>query len=75
MQERLQAHIEQETQRLRREARRISRLGLPGRAYHLNKLYKQIRQLQLLLATILVASYEHIKRFFVRTFIDRQPIL
>ena len=75
MQERLQDHIEQETQRLRREARRISRLGQPGRAYHLNELYKQIRQLQLLLATILVASYEHLKRFFVRTFIDHQPIL
>jgi len=75
MQRELGKHIRKEVKRLNREARKIVRLRRPGAAYYLNELYAKIRRLNALLHELLEASYEIVKRLFIRVFIDRQPIL
>lgn len=75
MQRQLASHIEQEVKQLQRQARRITRLSRPGAAHRLNELYAKIRRLNSLLADIFEASYEVLKRLFIKIFIDRQPIL
>ena len=75
MQKQLEQHIRSEVKKLRKQARTIARIGKPGAAYHLNNLYARIHHLNALLAAILEASYDVLKRLFIRVFIDRQPIL
>ncbi len=75
MQKQLEAHIEEEVKKLRRQAKQVSRISTPGAAYHLTKIYARIRQFHTLLAALLDAGVEVVKRFFIRVFIDRQPIL
>ncbi|MCF7844811.1 MAG: hypothetical protein K9M03_03215 [Kiritimatiellales bacterium] len=71
----LAKHIEKEVKTLRKEVRNATRrVSKPGSAHHLNDLYARIRRLNSLLATILEASYDVVKRLFVRVFIDKQPI-
>ena len=72
----LARHIEKEVKTLRRKVRRAARrASKPGNAHKLNELYAQIRQLNALLANLFEASYEVVKRLFVRVFIDKQTIL
>ena len=75
MQRELEKHIKEEVKKLRRQARSIARRHGPGGAYHLSKLYARIHQLHSLLASIIESGVEAVKRFFIRVFIDRQPIL
>ena|SRR3989344_8389933 len=75
MQKQLEQHIRMEVKKLRKEANRIARIGKPGGAYHLNNLYSRIRHLNALLAELLEAGYDVLKRLFIRIFIDRQTIL
>lgn len=75
MQKQLEKHIQDEVKKLRKETKRIARMGKPGAAYHLNQLYARIHTLNSLLSQIFEASYDVLKRMFVRVFIDRQPIL
>jgi len=75
MQKQLEQHIRTEVRKLRKEAHHITRMNKPGSAYHLNKLYSRIRQLNALLSRLLESSIDILKRFFVRVFIDNQPIL
>ena len=75
MQEKLTQHIRQETKKLERLARTVARSSAPGAAHTLNDLYAKIRRLNALICDILEASIEVLKRFFVRVFIDHQPIL
>ena len=75
MQKQLEGHIRDEVKKLRKQAHHIAKLREPGAAYHLNKLYARIRQFNTLLYSILDAGADVIKRFFIRVFIDRQPIL
>lgn len=70
----LQKHIEVEVRRLRREASRVT-ASHPGGAFRLNRIYANIRTLNKLLLELLHASYETLKLFFIRVFIDRQAIL
>jgi len=72
----LAKHIEKEVKTLRKEVRSATRrVSKPGAAHNLNDLYARIRRLNSLLATILEASYDVVKRIFIRVFIDKQPIL
>ncbi len=71
----LKAHIQREVQTLNQEAKKIERLNRPGAAHRLTKLYARIRRLNGLIAEILQASYETVKRLFIRVFIDEQPVL
>lgn len=74
MQTALRKHINAEVCRLRREASRLT-VSRPGNADRLNKLYANIRRLNKLLLELFHTSYETLKHFFIRVFIDRQPIL
>lgn len=75
MKGRLTQHIRQETRRLEKLADKVARSSAPGSAHTLNELYAKIRRLNSLVYDILEASVEVLKRFFVRVFIDNQPIL
>ncbi|NOS67721.1 MAG: hypothetical protein HOO67_05155 [Candidatus Peribacteraceae bacterium] len=75
MQKKLAQHIQQEAHKLEKLARKVSRSSAPGSAHKLNELYSKIRRLNALIHDILEASLEVLKRFFVRVFIDNQPIL
>lgn len=75
IQKQLEKHIRKEVRELQTRARSIARLSQPGSAYLLTELYSRIRRLNQLLAEILEASVEVLKRFFIRVFIDQQPIL
>ncbi len=75
MQRELEKHIKQEIKVLRKQVRRISsRPGRPGAAHKLNQLYAQIRRLNGLLSDLLDASYEILKRLFIRIFVDKQTV-
>lgn len=71
----LEGHIHGEVRKLEKQARRLSRASQPGSAYKLNDIYSRIRRLNALLYQMLEASVEMLKRFFIRVFIDQQPIL
>ena len=75
VQTQLAQHIQKEVRQLRREAGKITRLGQPGSAYQLTILYARIRRLNALLNELFEASYDVLKRLFIRVFIDKQPIL
>ncbi len=74
MQKQLEAHIRAEVKHLRKQTRAIIRSRKPGSAYALSQLYAKIRHLNALLADILEASYDVLKRLFVKVFIDHQAI-
>lgn len=72
----LNGHIRQEVRKLDRRARKLARnVGHPGGACTLNELYAKIHRLNTLLAELIDATLEVLKRLFVRVFIDRQPVL
>jgi len=75
MQKDLEKHIREEVKKLRKQAFNISRMSKPGAAFHVNQLYTRIRHLNALLGEIFGASYDALKRMFIRVFIDRQTIL
>lgn len=74
MQKQLEDHIRTEVKHLRSQARYIIRSRKPGSAYALTQLYAKIRHLNALLADLLDASYDVLKRLFVKVFIDKQAI-
>lgn len=71
----LTQHIHQEARKLERLARAAARSNRPGSAYTLNELYGKIRRLNALIAELVEASLDALKRLFIRVFIDNQPIL
>jgi hypothetical protein len=75
MQKQLEQHIHAEVRTLSRRASSIARASGPGAAHRLNQLYARIRRLNALITELLEASYEVLKRLFIRVFIDNQPIL
>lgn len=74
MQRELEAHIRAEVKKLRKQTRLIIRSRKPGSAYALAQLYAKIRHLNALLADLLEASYDVLKRLFVKVFVDKQAI-
>jgi hypothetical protein len=74
MQQKLMQHLKQERSLMQRQAKTIASSNAPGAAWTLTELYKKIRSLSSLIAQILEASAEMIKRFYVSVFIDRQPL-
>lgn len=75
MQRHLQKHIHEEMKKLRREAGHVVHPSKPGAAFQLNCIYARIRRLSALLAEIWEASYEVLRRMFIRIFIDKQTTL
>lgn len=74
IQKALHTHINTEVRKLRREASRLT-ASSPGTAHRINQIYANIRRLNKLLGELIHASYETLKHFFIRVFIDKQPIL
>lgn len=74
MQKQLEAHIRAEVRQLRKQTRVIIRSGKPGSAHALAALYAKIRHLNALLADLFEASYDVLKRLFVKVFVDKQAI-
>lgn len=74
MQKQLEAHIRAEVKELRKQTKLIIRSRKPGSAYALAQMYAKIRHLNSLLSDLFEASYEVLKRLFVKVFIDKQPI-
>ena len=70
MQEKLSAKIIVEVRQLRRQIRSIPATGKPGAAFRLNRLYARIRRLNGLLSELFEASYEVLRRLFIRVFVD-----
>jgi hypothetical protein len=75
MQKQLEGHIEEEINVLRKQASQITDLRKPGAAHRFNELQSKIHRLNALLSGLLEASYEVLKRIFIRVFIDKQTIL
>ena len=75
MQEKLSEKIIVEVRALRRQIRSIPATGKPGAAFKLNKLYSRIRRLNGLLSELFEASYEVLRRLFIRVFVDEQSVL
>ena len=75
MQKQLTEHIRKETKKLEKLAVAVARSSAPGSAHKLNELYAKIRRLNAMIYDILEASVEVLKRFFIRVFIDQQPII
>lgn len=74
MQKQLEAHIRSEVKELRKQTKLIIRSRKPGSAYALAQMYAKIRHLNALLADLLEASYDVLKRLFVKVFVDKQAI-
>lgn len=75
MQQRLKKQIRKEAKEIHQEIRQVTNLRKPGAAFRLNKLYSKLRKLNNLLQEILHSSYEVIKRLYIHSFIDEQPLL
>ena len=76
MQRRLKVHIEKDVKRLQKQIKRAARRAAdPGTAYKINQLYARIRRLNALLAELLGASQEVLKRLYVKIFVDKQTVI
>lgn len=75
MQERLTGKVLEEVRILRKQIRSIPATGKPGAAFKLNKFYARIRRLNGLLHEFLEASYEVLRRLYIRVFVDEQSVL
>ena len=71
----LKEHIEEEIKELRKAAHHHKRTSAPGGAYKLNELYARIRRLNTLLSSLVEASMDVLRKFYIRVFVDRQAIL
>lgn len=76
MRKTLARHIEKEVRVLQKEIRKAAqRASRPGGAYKLNILYGRIRRLNTLLAELVDAAIDVLKRLFIKVVIDEQKIL
>jgi hypothetical protein len=75
LREKLKEHIEDEIKLLRKAAHHHKKTSAPGGAYKLNELYARIRKLNTLLSSLVEASMDVLRKFYIRVFVDRQAIL
>jgi hypothetical protein len=75
LRQKLGTQIQKEVHSLSKEAKKFARSSQPGAAFHLNEIYAKIRRLNSLLADLVEASMEVLKRLFIKVFIDNQSIL
>lgn len=74
MHQEIEKHVHLEIHKLEQLSKKVARSNQPGAAFQLNELYAKIRRLNSLLASLVEASVDAIKRLFIRIFIDKQPI-
>lgn len=74
MQRQLEKHIYKEVHRLNKQVKKLTRASKPGNAHHINEMYAHIRRLNSILAELVEASYDVLKRLYIRIFVDKQNI-
>lgn len=75
MRGRLTKHLQVEVRQLERRAKRLARSSRKGSAYLLNELYARIRKLQALIAELMDAAADTVRRFYIRLFVDHQQLV
>ena len=75
MRQRLTHHLQKEVRELERRAGKLARSAKKGSAYLLNELYAKIRRIQSLIAELIEATAEVVKRLYIRLFIDHQQLV
>jgi len=75
MRNRLTKSLQREGRQLERRARRLARSTKKGSAYALNELYARIRKIQALIAELVDAAAEVVRRLYIRLFIDHQQLV
>lgn len=75
MRQRLTHHLQKEVRELERRAGKLARTVRKGSAYLLNELYAKIRRIQSLIAELIEATAEVVKRLYIRLFIDHQQLV
>jgi hypothetical protein len=75
MQKELAVYIRKEVKKLRKQANSVAKLNRAGAPFQTNELYARMRRLNALFSDLMEASYEVLKRLFIRVFIDKQAIL
>ena len=75
MRGKLTKHLEHEVHQLERKAKRMARRSGKGKAYLLNELYARIRKIQSLIAELIEATAEVVRRLYIRLFVDNQQLV
>lgn len=75
MRRHLTRHLQHEVRALEKSAAHMARSKKKGSAYHLNELYAKIRRVQSLIAELIEAAADVVKRLYVRLFIDHQQLV
>lgn len=75
MRGRLTKHLQQNVRQLERRAKRLARSSKKGSAYLLNEIYARIRKLQTLIAELVDAAADTVRRFYIRLFIDQRQLV
>jgi len=75
MRRNLTTHLQREVRQLERKAKRLARTGKKGSAYLLNELYARIRKLQALIAELVDAAADVVRRLYIRLFVDHQQLV
>ena len=74
MQQKLIAELESEIAQVEKQARALAKSKKKGSAYLLTELYRKIRRLSSMISSIMDASTDLMKRFYISVFIDRQAL-
>lgn len=74
MQKSLEKHIHKEVHQLNKQVKKLTKAAKPGNAYKINQMYARIRRLNGILSELMEASYDVLKRLYIRIFIDKQKI-
>jgi len=75
MRQMLRKHLQHEVRDLEKRAARMARSTKKGSAYLLNELYAKIRRIQSLMAELIEAAADLVKRLYIRLFIDHQQLV
>lgn len=74
MQKKLESHIAKEIRQLKKQARAVAASRKAGWAYELTLLLARIRRLTGIARSLLSASLEALKKFYILVFIDKQSL-
>ncbi|HLC75556.1 MAG TPA: hypothetical protein VJB82_00330 [Candidatus Peribacterales bacterium] len=75
MRRHLTRHLQHEVRELEKRSARMARSRKKGSAYLLNELYAKIRRIQTLIAELIDAAADVVKRLYIRLFIDHQQLV
>jgi len=75
MRHKLTKHLQHEVRELEKRASRLARSGKKGSAFLLNELYAKIRRIQSLIAELVEAAADVVRRLYIRLFIDHQQLV